>query len=98
MSSELFSEEQKQYLQGFIAGSVLRTTGGGGAAPATFAATLAIAPDAVKVPSGEATPTGREQIHFEAQNRFIAAGKELAKEEHAKRKSHPLDIWDKIRA
>src|SRR5881394_3576015 len=89
MSSELFSEEQKQYLQGFITGSTLKHTARGGAAP-TFAATLGLA--------GDEIPPGPERIHFEAQNRFLAAGKELVKEEHAKRKTHPLDIWDKVRS
>jgi ferredoxin-nitrite reductase len=98
MSSELFSEEQKQYLEGFIAGTIRRGSGSGSAGTATFAATLAIASDAAKPPANEDAPTGPERIHFEAQNRFIAAGKELVKEENAKRKGHPLDIWDKIRA
>src|SRR4051812_34753077 len=92
MSTEIFSEEQKQYLQGFITGSALR----GGAAQATFASTLNHPPGAGQ--STEEIPAGPEKIHYEAQTRFTAAGKELVKEEQAKRKTHPLDIWDKIRA
>jgi ferredoxin-nitrite reductase len=98
MSSDVFSEEQKQYLQGFITGTALRGTAHGGVAPATFAATLGLAPEAAKAPAGEEIPAGPERIHVEAQNRFIAAGKELVKEEQAKRKTHPLDVWDKIRS
>jgi len=97
MSSDVFSEEQKQYLQGFIAGSTLRGPARGGTAPATFAATLALAPSSGKGPIEE-IPAGPERIHFEAQNRFLAAGRELVKEEQAKRKTHPLDIWDKVSA
>lgn len=96
MSSDVFSEEQKQYLQGFIAGSALRGNPNGLPAQATFATTLAIAAEPMKTPHGEQTPAGPERIHFEAQDRFTAAGKELVKEEQAKRKTHPLDIWDKV--
>ena len=98
MSSDVFSEEQKQYLQGFIAGSALRGSGRDGVLPSTFAATLGVAPAKTKPMAGEEIPAGPERIHFEAQNRFISAGKELVKEEQAKRKTHPLDIWDKVRA
>src|SRR2546426_11855920 len=98
MSSEAFSEEQKQYLQGFITGSALRGTAAGGTAPSTFAATLGLAPETAKPQPAEEVPAGSERIHFEAQNRFIAAGKKLVNEEQAKRKTHPLDVWDKIRS
>ena len=37
-------------------------------------------------------------IHRAAQDRFIAAGKKLVPEEEAKRQSHPLDMWDELRA
>src|SRR5436853_382090 len=94
MSSEIFSDEQKQYLQGFIAGSAMR----GGSAQSTFGGALAIAPADAKAPAAQDIPQGPERIHFEAQDRFTAAGKELVREEQAKRKTHPLDIWDKIRA
>src|SRR2546427_677292 len=90
MSSEAFSEEQKQYLQGFITGSALKQSAGGGPPASTFAATLGLAPQEI--------PSGPERIHHEAQDRFLQAGKKLVNEEQAKRKSHPLDIWDKIRA
>src|SRR5258706_5327378 len=98
MSSEAFSEEQKQYLQGFIPGAALKQTARTGPPPSTFAATLALAPDSINPPPSEDLPSGPERIHFEAQNRFIQAGKKLVNEEQAKRKSHGLDIWDKIRA
>jgi ferredoxin-nitrite reductase len=71
------SDEQKQYLEGFLSGIVAKR---GGAAPAT--------------PSGEAAaPT---DIHRAAQDRFLAAGKKLVAEEEAKRKGHPLDMWDEL--
>jgi ferredoxin-nitrite reductase len=76
MSELGFTEEQKQYLDGFLRGIVMRQ---GGVAPA---AAVSLEPD----------------IHRAAQDRFIAAGKKLVPEEEAKRKSHPLDMWDELRA
>jgi ferredoxin-nitrite reductase len=46
-------------------------------------------------PSGDAGPP---DIHRAAQDRFIAAGKTLVPEEEAKRKGHPLDMWDELAA
>jgi ferredoxin-nitrite reductase len=43
-------------------------------------------------------PGAPEGIHHAAQNRFLAAGKILVKEEEAKRARHGLDMWDVIAA
>jgi ferredoxin-nitrite reductase len=43
-------------------------------------------------------PSGPDGIPFAAQNRFVAAGKTLVKEEDAKRARHGLDMWDVIAA
>lgn len=89
MIAEKFTEEQKQYLQGFAAGSGLAQ------ALPTFAGTLGI--PAGKPPhGGEAAPPGPEAIHLLAQNRFIADGKKLCPEEQAKRDTFPLDLWDRV--
>lgn len=45
-----------------------------------------------------AAPSGPDGISFAAQNRTLAAGKTLVKEEEAKRARHGLDIWDVIAA
>lgn len=45
-----------------------------------------------------ATPGGPERIHFAAQDRTIAAGGKLTREEEAKRAKHPFDMWDEIAA
>jgi ferredoxin-nitrite reductase len=45
-----------------------------------------------------AAPSGPDGIPFAAQNRFIAEGKALVKEEEAKRARHGLDMWDVIAA
>src|SRR5206468_8516389 len=47
---------------------------------------------------GNAVPEGPERIHFAAQNRILAAGGKLVKEEEAKRAKHPFDMWDEIAA
>ena len=69
-----FSDEQKQYLEGFLRGIVARHGGGAGNTAA----------------AGD--------IHREAQDRFLAAGRKLVPEEEAKRQSHPLDMWDELAA
>lgn len=48
--------------------------------------------------SGHSERGGPERIHFAAQDRFIAAGRKLTKEEDAKRAKHPFDMWDEIAA
>jgi ferredoxin-nitrite reductase len=76
MTEPGFTDEQKQYLDGFLRG-ILAQRGGGAAPPA---------------------PPMETDIHRAAQDRFIATGKKLVPEEEAKRKSHPLDMWDELRA
>jgi ferredoxin-nitrite reductase len=43
-------------------------------------------------------PSGPERIHFAAQDRTVAAGGKLTREEEAKRAKHPFDMWDEIAA
>ncbi|TMH81562.1 MAG: NirA family protein [Betaproteobacteria bacterium] len=60
-----------------------------------FGRALAAARGAQAAPS---EPAGPERIHFAAQNRVLAAGGKLVKEEEAKRAKHPFDMWDEIAA
>lgn len=85
-STEDFTPEQKQYLHGFAAGSGLAQSLRG---VPTFADALGIAP--------EQLPGGPEAIHFQAQDRIVAEGKQLCPEEQAKRRKFPLDMWDDVR-
>src|SRR5437763_6545216 len=80
-----FTEDQKQYLEGYLAGIASKRAIGlpNGAASPT-------AP-------GE-PPAGPEAIHRTAQDRTVAAGGTLVPEEVAKRDKHPFDIWDEIAA
>lgn len=41
-------------------------------------------------------PSGPERIHYAAQERVLAAGGKLSREEEAKRAKHAFDIWDEI--
>lgn len=76
-----FSDEQKQYLAGLIAGQSAARVAAAAARPA------APAPVA---------PAGPDAIAFEAQNRTLAAGGKLTDLEQAKRKKNALDLWDEL--
>jgi ferredoxin-nitrite reductase len=43
-------------------------------------------------------PAGPERVHLAAQDRALAAGGKLAREEEAKRAKNPFDMWDEIAA
>jgi len=82
-----FTEDQKQYLEGFIA-ALARKRGmplPNGAAPAAES----------PPPQPSAHPSA---IHIAAQDRAIAAGGKLVPEELAKREKNPFDIWDEMAA
>ena len=78
-----FTDEQKQYLEGFITaiankrGVGLPNSASSGASP---------------------YPADPMAIHYEAQDRTVTAGGKLVPEEVAKREKHPFDIWDEIAA
>jgi ferredoxin-nitrite reductase len=106
MNDPGFAEEQKQYLQGFLAGTGLMLSvarGGAAASQATFAGTLGQSPEqihgrgAAPAAPAESIPAGPEAVHFHAQDRQVAEGKNLCPEEVQKRKRFPLDVWDDIR-
>jgi len=86
-----FSEDQKQYLEGFIAG-IARKSG--------ILVPNEAAPAASPAIAGEPAPpsTGPDAIHIAAQDRAVAAGGTLVPEELAKRAKHPFDIWDEMTA
>jgi ferredoxin-nitrite reductase len=79
-----FTDDQKQYLEGFIAGIARKS---GMAVPSAAA-------QAVGAPPGADPPA----IHIAAQDRAVAAGGTLAPEEFAKREKNPFDMWDEIAA
>ncbi len=99
MSDQAFTETQKQYLAGLAMGAdVARAArslpilaGSGGSAGTTIQ---------VGNPAGaedsSAIPAVPERIAYQAQQATEAAGKQLCKEEQAKSKKNPLDMWDEI--
>ena len=94
-----FTEAQQHYLQGFAMGAdVARAVrglpvfSGSGSAPGVTVQLGAAKPEA------GARPAGPERIHFEAQDKVLAAGKTLSKEEKAKREKDPFAMWDEINA
>jgi len=80
-----FTEDQKPYLEGFIAGIAKKQ---GIAVPNGTAVPVRLG----NAPSA-ADPTA---IHIAAQDRAVAAGGKLAPEELAKREKNPFDMWDVI--
>ena len=87
------SDEQKNYLQGLAMGAdVARAVrglpilSGSGAAPGST----------VRIGPSTQTETGSRRLQCEAQNRAIADGKTLCKEEMAKREKDALSMWDEI--
>jgi hypothetical protein len=88
-----FTDDQKQYLEGFIA------------APAKKHGLEMTTPSASIHDNGEiAGSASNEQrqsdsnyyIHIEAQDRTLLAGGKLVPEELAKREKHPFDMWDEM--
>jgi ferredoxin-nitrite reductase len=109
MNIQEFSEEQKQYLQGFMSGGDIARTRRGlpsfadtlgvlGVPPGVngSAATNGAPTNGTAAPATPPAPTGPDAPLFEAQARTLAEGKKLVAEEVAKAKKHPLDRWDEI--
>src|SRR5271163_4255423 len=81
-----FTDEQKQYLEGFIAGIAQKH---GIVVPNGMA---------IAVPGGAPSPGDPTAIHIAAQDRAVASGGTLVPEELAKREKNPFDMWDEIAA
>jgi ferredoxin-nitrite reductase len=101
-----FDDSQKQYLQGLMMGSdvaravrglpILSNSASGQATNITIgpknAHEKALNENSSKLP----LHVSPEVMHVEAQDRFIAAGKQLCNEEKAKREKNPLDMWQEM--
>jgi ferredoxin-nitrite reductase len=81
-----FSDEQQEYLKGFMVGVETRRAALG----------LPLAPVDPAAPDGAAA--GPADLQRAAQDRTVAAGGKLTPEEEAKRRKHPLDRFDEISA
>lgn len=93
-ANDAFTEEQKQYLQGFLAGTEAARAARGLERPAEGNTG---APPATAVSATLAPAAGPDAIHHEARAQAAATGKPLAAEEIAKREKHPFDMWDEMR-
>lgn len=91
-----FTPEQQNYLQGFVLGAdVARAVRG---LPVLSGCAAQAAPQAVvRLGPPAATAVGPDAAHLSAQERFLAQGKKLSKEEQAKRERHPFELWDVMR-
>jgi ferredoxin-nitrite reductase len=93
-----FSEEQQNYLAGFVAGVDAARSARG---YPSFASILSQPSDAPPQTNGsvrQEVHTGPDHLALAAQDRFQEAGKKLCAEEEAKRAKPPLDLWDEIQA
>src|SRR6185312_12360262 len=89
MSSDFgFTENQKQYLEGFIAAVANKR---GVSLPNA-------APSAQLAAAASVASNDPVAIHRQAQDRAVADGGKLVAEEIAKREKHPFDIWDEMAA
>jgi ferredoxin-nitrite reductase len=94
MNTQEFSEEQKQYLQGFMSGAQLarHSQNSGDVTALMTSATASTAPLAEPAP----VHSGPDAPGLIAQDHVMAAGGKLTEQEAAKRKKHPLDQWNDI--
>lgn len=109
-TSNGFSPEQQNYLQGFMLGAdVARTVRGlpilsGSCGPS--GTTIAVGANSLsKQMTGSngsvhkpELPCGPERLHYAAQKQVTDAGKKLSPEEKAKWDKHPFDMWDELLA
>ena len=95
------TEEQKHFLQGFAMGSdVARAVRGlpvVAGSGADGGAVVRLGPSGAEA-SPAPRPPGPEALQAEAQDRVLAGGKALCREEAAKRAKDPLTMWDEITA
>src|SRR5262249_48527765 len=89
-----FTEEQKQYLEGFITAIAKKC----GLEMPTASASIQSNAQITGNPSSEELRSDPTYIHVEAQNRTARAGGRLVPEELAKREKHPFDMWDEMLA
>lgn len=97
-----FNPDQKNFLQGFAMGAdVARAVrrlpilSGSGASSGT---TVAIGPTAPAAAPGPMRLDSPYPLQVEAQDRFLARGLAITREEQAKREKDPFSMWDEIGA
>ncbi len=98
MADQEFTEEQKQYLQGFATGTDLFRNANGLKPLAGLLGSLAVVNQGENgVASGHTlTVGGAQRPDINAQDQTLALGKKLCNEEKFKRDNNPLEVWDAI--
>ena len=94
MQDSGFTEDQKQYLEGYIAALVKKRS----AALPTVSSSLGANAQASSTQSAEIQLKDPAFIHIAAQDRWVEGGGKLVPEEVAKRAKHPFDMWDEMLA
>jgi ferredoxin-nitrite reductase len=90
-----FTPEQKNYLQGLAMGVDVARHVQGLPVISNSAACGDQQATSIQIGGKASAPTGPDALQIEAQNRFLAAGKKLAKEEEAKRAKSPFEMWER---
>ncbi len=85
MTDQPFSQDQQEFLKGFMSGVEAKRSSLG----------LSLAPGGAAAPAASVDPTDLQRI---AQDQTLAGGGKLTPEEEAKRKRNPLDRFDEIAA
>jgi ferredoxin-nitrite reductase len=85
MSAQDFSDEQRRYLEGFVAGVQARRVSQG------------LKPLGAEGGAGSGSASGPDRDHLAAMARFETAGKKLSPEEKAKRDEHPFDAYARFK-
>jgi ferredoxin-nitrite reductase len=90
-----FTDEQQHYLHGFVSGADAARAASG---LPTFAETLrsVLGLPATGTPKPQAAVHHPDAPGIAAQDRALAEGLKLTPQEEAKRKRHPLDMWDDL--
>jgi ferredoxin-nitrite reductase len=89
-----FTEEQKQYLEGYIAALVKKR----GVGMPIYSPSVQKDAQTGSKKLVEQRSQDPAYIHLEAQDRWLEAGAKLVPEELAKRAKHPFDMWDEMLA
>src|SRR6266542_3958081 len=88
------TDEQTSYLSGFLRGvDTVRTRSG---LPAMGDVVPLVARGASADRPAVDHPERPELVHLRAQDRFLAEGRALSREEEAKRAENPLDAWGRM--
>jgi ferredoxin-nitrite reductase len=108
MATKGFTETQKQYLEGLVSG--LRAGRRGARAPAPSwgsgvplsllraqpASSRGESSGTARGEPASSLPPGPDQVLWDAQDRFVLAGRRLAPEEKAKRRLPPEELWRRM--